>query len=419
MTQDRSGTPERPTAEASTPPAPDGRPPVSPDAAAADAAQPVPPGEPATAETTAGPSPWDTPPEEPPGGTAVRPDRRLHRSRSDRVVAGVAGGLGEYTGVDPRLFRVLLVVLSFFGGVGVLLYLVGWLFLATDGDGVSPAETLRFGGTGRSPGEGAVLVLAVLAAGAAVIRGDVGDVTLLVLAAAGALLLVRRSRHHPGDVRPPEPVETSDPHYGAGPGWPPHGPPMWTTEGTGPAGVGTVTLPAPTSPWPPAQRRRPPRQRSTLGPATLSAAVLVLGVLGILDATGVLDPGRRLYLAVALAVVGLGLVVGGWVGRARWLALLGVPMTVALVVSGWAGSAYPGGTGTRRYSPATVADVQQRYDLGAGDVELDLTAVPFVDRNVDTRVSVGAGDVRIVLPRNVDVVFDGRVDAGQLAAFGH
>ena len=53
--------------------------------------------------------------------------RRLHRSETDRVVAGVAGGLGEYFGVDPVWFRVGFVILTVGGGAGLLIYLIMWL----------------------------------------------------------------------------------------------------------------------------------------------------------------------------------------------------------------------------------------------------------------------------------------------------
>jgi phage shock protein PspC (stress-responsive transcriptional regulator) len=59
--------------------------------------------------------------------------RRLHLSATDRKIAGVCGGLGEFLDVDPILFRVTFVVLAFFGGVGIVLYIALWL--------VMPAKT--------------------------------------------------------------------------------------------------------------------------------------------------------------------------------------------------------------------------------------------------------------------------------------
>jgi phage shock protein C len=50
-------------------------------------------------------------------------NRRLYRCRENRMLAGVAGGLAEYTGLDPSLVRILWLVSVFFWGAGVLLYI--------------------------------------------------------------------------------------------------------------------------------------------------------------------------------------------------------------------------------------------------------------------------------------------------------
>jgi phage shock protein C len=68
-------------------------------------------------------------PEPEPAAPPPPPPRRLHRSRDDRVVAGVCGGLGEYLGVDAVLFRIAFVLLVFAGGLGILAYVLGWIFL--------------------------------------------------------------------------------------------------------------------------------------------------------------------------------------------------------------------------------------------------------------------------------------------------
>jgi phage shock protein PspC (stress-responsive transcriptional regulator) len=64
-----------------------------------------------------------------PAGGIPRPIRSLRRSQTDRMITGVSGGLGEYFGVDPVIFRVFFAVLSFFGGVGLLVYLACWLLM--------------------------------------------------------------------------------------------------------------------------------------------------------------------------------------------------------------------------------------------------------------------------------------------------
>ena len=68
---------------------------------------------------------------------------RLLRSSSDRVIAGVAGGLGDYFGVDPVLFRIGFGLSILFGGLGVLAYLLLAVFVPTDGD---PDAAQRIGG---------------------------------------------------------------------------------------------------------------------------------------------------------------------------------------------------------------------------------------------------------------------------------
>ncbi|MFF5213500.1 PspC domain-containing protein [Streptosporangium sp. NPDC000396] len=55
--------------------------------------------------------------------------RKLRRTRDGRIIAGVAAGLGRYIGIDPNIIRAALAVASFFGGLGVGIYAIGWLLL--------------------------------------------------------------------------------------------------------------------------------------------------------------------------------------------------------------------------------------------------------------------------------------------------
>jgi phage shock protein PspC (stress-responsive transcriptional regulator) len=68
--------------------------------------------------------------------------RRLMRSSSDRMLAGVAGGLGRYFGIDPIVFRIGFVLSLFFGGLGALAYVLLAVFVPTDGE---PDKAQRFG----------------------------------------------------------------------------------------------------------------------------------------------------------------------------------------------------------------------------------------------------------------------------------
>lgn len=70
--------------------------------------------------------------------------RRLTRSRTNRVFAGICGGMGEYLDVDPTVIRVLWIVLSLLGGSGIILYILAYLIIPD-----SPA-----GATGTTPAAG-------------------------------------------------------------------------------------------------------------------------------------------------------------------------------------------------------------------------------------------------------------------------
>ncbi len=69
--------------------------------------------------------------------------KRLHRAREGRVVAGVCAGLAVYFGVDPTLVRLAFVLVTLFGGLGVLFYLCAWIVIPEEGgNGTSIAEDL-------------------------------------------------------------------------------------------------------------------------------------------------------------------------------------------------------------------------------------------------------------------------------------
>jgi phage shock protein C len=62
-------------------------------------------------------------------GSAMAETRKLYRSRSNRQVAGVCGGLAEYFNLDATLIRILFVVLAVLGGSGLVLYLAMWIIV--------------------------------------------------------------------------------------------------------------------------------------------------------------------------------------------------------------------------------------------------------------------------------------------------
>ena len=55
--------------------------------------------------------------------------KSLYRSDTNKVIGGVCGGLGEYFGIDPTAIRVVLVILMFAFGTGLLAYIIAWLVM--------------------------------------------------------------------------------------------------------------------------------------------------------------------------------------------------------------------------------------------------------------------------------------------------
>ena len=58
-------------------------------------------------------------------------EKKLARSKDDRMLAGVAGGLAQYLDIDPVLVRLIFVIIALFGGgfIGLLIYIVLWIVM--------------------------------------------------------------------------------------------------------------------------------------------------------------------------------------------------------------------------------------------------------------------------------------------------
>jgi phage shock protein PspC (stress-responsive transcriptional regulator) len=110
------------------------------------------------------------------------PEKRLTRSGSDAVIGGVASGLGRYFGLDPLLFRIGFVALSFAGGIGLVAYMLLLAFVPTDG-------TERPGGSSRTAAvAGAIVVAIVTFLGTPFFFFGPGLLVIAVVGLAGVLL---------------------------------------------------------------------------------------------------------------------------------------------------------------------------------------------------------------------------------------
>lgn len=72
-------------------------------------------------------------------------EKKLYRSYKDKVIGGVASGIGEYFNIDPSIVRLLFVITTFFGGAGIILYLIAWIIIPLDPSGpkTEPGEEIR------------------------------------------------------------------------------------------------------------------------------------------------------------------------------------------------------------------------------------------------------------------------------------
>jgi phage shock protein PspC (stress-responsive transcriptional regulator) len=322
--------------------------------------------------------------------TTAAPRRRLTRTPNNKVIAGVAGGLGAYFDVDPLLFRVGFIALTFVGGTGLLAYLVAWFLTPLPTEPVSRGERFlaRVGG---APPWLAILLLVVAAIvlAGSVTAWDGGVLWALALIALGVLLLQQ-------DREAPAPAGTDPPEAPAIP------PSSYRTE--------TVTVPAESA---------KPRPRSPLGLYTIAAGLLAIGALALLDNFGVVDPGVGHYFALGLTVVGAGLVVGSLWGRAYSMILLGVLLLPATSALSLIEAPFEGGLGEAFFTPQSADEVRDEYRLAGGELRLDLTELERSSEPVELDASVSLGELNVVVPAGASTVIDAHAGAGKIVLFGH
>lgn len=337
---------------------------------------------------------------------------RLRRSRTDRHVAGVAGGLARHFDIDPTVVRVLFVVTSFFGGAGLLAY--GALWLVVPEEETDQAVLHVRGDTRRT------LIVIVAALAVLVLLGNawgnawggawngVWHVSWIVVAIAlVALVVVNRDRRRAPASRAGAPQQPGSPAptYGGTAAATDTG--TTTDTATAPAApvdqeIVDATTPLPWESPVPAPPARPRRTGPVWFWPTLALVAIGLGILAALDRS--VPAGG--YAALALAIIGAMLVLGAFVGRGGGLIALGVVTTLALVVSTVVGQVAFGQARSLDRTPATAAAVQPAYHLDTGSIRLDLSQVAdpqaLGGRTVD--VSANAGQIQVIVPDGVDVL---------------
>jgi phage shock protein PspC (stress-responsive transcriptional regulator) len=328
----------------------------------------------------------------PTGGTGgTRPPLR----RYDGILGGVANGLAGYFGTETWLIRLAFVILSFFGGLGVVLYLAGWILIPAEGSDESIGE--RWLEEVRR-GSGFGLFLIAIALLVLLISLDVSGtgfgwaVALLVL---GVLL-----------YRGQTPRERGEADRATG------------VVGTQPPVSTAVSIESPTSRPARPRRARPVRPSSMLGRYTVAAVLIGVGVLALLDNAGVFFPDARHYLALAVALVGTGLLVGSIWGRSRLMIVAGLFLAFMMGIAA-IGNTVEGFTDdVRTFAPTSVEEISSTYTMDSGTLIVDLTGVDWSGQEIPLDADLGAGRLEIKLPARIGSTVNARAGVGQVDVLG-
>jgi phage shock protein PspC (stress-responsive transcriptional regulator) len=342
------------------------------------------------------------------GWDDIRDLARIRRSRADRRVAGVAGGLGRHLDIDPLILRVAFVVLTFFGGVGLLLYIALWLLLPEDGSDWAKIKLDRRSRTVALVIVGAIALLLLL--GHSWWGHDATFLFLVLVLGAIVLVTLMPRRGDRTDLPPPG---------ASGPPPVQHGPfaPAPAAQ-PDPTGSPYAYVPPPSYAVPEQPRPVNPRKK---GPIlfwfALAVMAVALGVLGIADLAGA-DIAPSAYPATVLGLSAAFLLLGTFFGRAGGIIMVGLIAAAATVGATVADRWDPH---TTTVVPTSAAQVMPEYRLDVGELKLDLTSVddPHALDGRTIEVTGNVGHIEIRVPSDVTVVSDNQVTGiGGINAFG-
>ena len=333
--------------------------------------------------------------------------QELVRPLDGRVLAGVSMALANRYDIPLWVVRTLFVLLTFAEGLGIALYAAGWFLIRSEDEAEIPAQ--RFLGGASKPKAWVGIILIFIAA--AILLDAVTFVSSGVLWAAGLLLV--GVLLYTGKLEIPVAVINRNDKEGVQQ--------MTATEervsGDSPAGGGTPPTPTPGAPAPNPAQSKP---RSVLGRLTVGLMILSVGVLAVLDNidTLAIQAEPRHYMALAVTVLGLGLMVGSVWGRARWLILLGVIMVPTLLFSPAFELDWTSENFNVEHEPHFFTDVQDRYSLDVGNMVIDLTELDWDGEIVVLNARIDAGNLEIIIPSGVGIEGVADVDVGRVSANG-
>jgi phage shock protein PspC (stress-responsive transcriptional regulator)/FtsH-binding integral membrane protein len=333
--------------------------------------------------------------------------RMLRRSRTNRVAAGVSSGLGDYFGVDPVLFRVLFATTAFFGGAGILAYLLAWAAIPEAGTEHAPIDSFIGWLRRRHVPVWLVAVAAGVLLWAIAFSWWAPGPFFWVIAVVTLLVIIFSRREMqataPGPTGAP-PAETSvDLSKGAATAEAPADQPAWVRD---------------TRSWfeEARQASRTRRQRSLpIRIAMLVTLAVSLTVLGIFDAvTGI---QLQVYFWTVLGIVGVGLL-AGIVTRRTPVSMtpLLVPALAGVIAFGGSHASLHDGAGQREWKPTTAPAAQYKLAFGQGILDLRQLSTQDVARRID--ITMAAGQVKIIAPRTLNLTVLANVHIGVIEVDG-
>lgn len=343
--------------------------------------------------------------------------RRFVRRTEGRVLAGVAGGLADHTDTKALWWRIGFVVMTFAGGVGVMAYLLLWWLIPRADLPQSAGQ--RF--AAHFPDAPAWFGIGLLMFGAVLLASQLGLWTpdvgwAFLLIGLGVVLYRRAAERHEAE----EGGEgQSAAAFTAGPeSAPPVAPPPWIPgdEEPPPPWEGFPAVPPPA-----AGPRSPksPREHAWLGWLALGLALCTTGILWLLRDGGSIHLSLGQLIALPLMILGVGLLVGAFAGRARWTILPGILLIPIVLVASLITIPLNGRWDDRHLTPQSVVDLSTNYEQSGGTLTMDLSAIePFTGLPGTIHVGVGIGEIRIWLRKGTPVSITARAGIGQVGLIG-
>lgn len=167
----------------------------------------------------------------------------------------------------------------------------------------------------------------------------------------------------------------------------------------------------------------------------LGMVLIAAGAIWLLDVLDVTSLSPVGVLSILLVITGLGMMLSGarrhpaamLVGFLLITALIGASFYESDVASGNLDSAFEIGpmssdgafVGTTTLAPASIDELSSDYSFGFGDVTLDLSEVEFSEGETPLSVRMGAGHLRLIVPRQLAVRGRAEIGAGEVTMFGH